>query len=332
MKVFVTGGAGFLGKAIIKQLLKENHEIISYSRNNYPELERMGVTHSKGDLSDLATLKKAIKGCDVVFHVAAKASYWGDYQDFYSTNVLGTENIIQACKDENISKLIYTSSPSVVHNGVGIEGKNEEQLPYPEHFEAYYPQTKAIAEKKILEANSDTLATVALRPHLIWGPEDPHFFTRINKRARAGKLFLIGDNNPLVDCVYIDNAASAHLLAMKKLDIRSSIAGKAYFITQDKQIGINDFINMHVKAGGLPEVNKKIPAGLAYFVGTVFETFYKFFDIKSEPRLTLFLAKQLSTPHWFDISAAKRDLGYVPEISTEEGYKRLKEWADNQHI
>lgn len=330
MKAFVTGGAGFLGKALIKQLIAEKHVVVSYSRSSYPELDRLGVEHRQGDLSDLKTMIKAMEGCDIVFHVAAKASYWGDYQDFYSTNVLGTENIIEACKQLGIKKLVYTSSPSVIHDGKGIEGKTEAQLPYPEHFEAYYPQTKAIAEKKVLEANSEKLATVALRPHLIWGPEDPHFFPRINQRARAGKLFLIGLDNPLVDCVYVDNAAKAHILAMNKLDIGSKISGKAYFITQDEPIHINDFINMHVEAGGNPSVNKVIPAWLAYFLGTALETTYRFFDIKAEPRLTLFLAKQLSTPHWFDISAAKNDLGYVPEVSTKEGKERLFEWAKTQ--
>lgn len=332
MKVFVTGGAGFLGKVLIKQLIERNHKVISYSRSNYPELDRMGVEHRQGDLSDLNKLKEAIQDCEVVFHVAAKASYWGEYSDFYSTNVLGTENIIAACKEKGIKKLVYTSSPSVIHNGVGIEGKTEAQLPYPDHFEAYYPKTKAIAEKKVLEANGNDLATVALRPHLIWGPEDPHFFPRLTKRAKAGKLFLIGHDNPLVDCVYVDNAAKAHILAMEKLAINSKIAGKAYFITQGEPLPIGEFINMHVRAGRLPEVKKALPKELAYFLGTSLEVVYKFFNIKSEPRITLFLAKQLSTPHWFDISAAKNDLGYVPEISTKQGLERLTKWAETQVV
>lgn len=325
MKAFVTGGGGFLGKAIIRLLRIEGYEVVSYSRGHYPDIEALGAKHFSGDLSNFEKLKDAMLGCDIVFHVAAKAGFWGEYNEFYNANVIGTENVIKACKELNINKLVYTSSPSVVHTGQNIEGRDE-SMPYPSKFEAYYPETKAIAEKKVIQANDETLATVSLRPHLIWGPEDHHFLPRFIERAKAGRLKLIGEGNNLVDCVYVDNAAKAHLLAAEKLYPKSNISGKVYFITQGQPIKISDFINNMLRAANLPPVTAKIPFNIAFTIGTVLEFVYKFFDIKKEPLMTKFLATQLATSHWFDITAAKRDLGYVPEISIDEGVSLLADW------
>lgn len=325
MKVFVTGGGGFLGRVIIRQLLQQGHQVVSYSRQDYPDLRALGVEHRQGDLAEVRRLTAAMKDCDAVIHTAAKAGFWGDYQDYYRSNVVGSENVLTACRDNGIGKLVYTSSPSVVHpGGQGVEGANE-SLPYPEHFESFYPQTKSVAERLILAANDANLATVSLRPHLIWGPEDPHFLPRFLARARAGRLKLVGSGEPLVDTVYVDNAAEAHLLALERLQPGAVIAGKAYFITQDEPVSIAHFINSLLQAGGMPPVKRHVPAGLAYLLGGVLETVYKGLNLPGEPMMTRFLAHQLSTPHWFDISAARRELGYAPRVSFEEGMVRLAE-------
>lgn len=331
MKAFVTGGGGFLGKALIKQLLEKGYQVTSYSRSEYPELNKLGVKHIQGDLNQYDILLNALKGNDIVFHVAAKAGIWGDYSDFYNANVTGTENIIKACREAKIQKLVYTSTPSVIYNGKGIEGDNE-SLPYPEKFEASYPQTKAIAEKKVLQANDNTLSTVALRPHLIWGPEDHHFLPRLVQKSRENKLRLIGNNRYLVDCIYIDNAAKAHILAAEKLDINSQISGKAYFITQGKPVYIDELINGILSSAGAATVSKRVSLPAAYLAATILENIYKFLNIKSEPPLTKFMVKQLATPHWFDNSASVKDLGFYADISFEEGLSNLKEWVKKVNI
>ena len=212
MKLFVTGGGGFLGLAIVRQLCAQGHEVVTFSRGNYPALEQLAVKHFRGDLSEYALLKQAMMGCEAVFHVAAKTGIWGKYEDFYKANVIGTENVLRACRELGIRNLIFTSSPSVVYDGKDSEGQNE-SLPYPKKYDAYYPQTKAIAERLVMAANNASLKTVSLRPHLIWGPEDPHFLPRLFEKARAGKLRIIGTAPNLVDCIYVDNAAKAHLQA-----------------------------------------------------------------------------------------------------------------------
>lgn len=327
MKVFVTGGGGFLGKAIVRQLLEKDHQVVSYSRGTYPDLDALGVEHRQGDLDAPNRLVAAMKDCEAVIHVAAKAGVWGSYADFHTANVKGTENVISACQQSGIEKLVYTSSPSVVHDGKGLDGVDE-STPYPSHFEAYYPQTKALAEKMVLKANGPQLATVALRPHIIWGPGDPHFVPRLVERAKAGRLRLVGDSDPKVDTVYVENAAEAHLLALEKLSPDSQIAGKAYFITQDQPETVASFINRILAAAGLPPIQKRIPAHLAWILGAGLESVFRAFHLPGEPPMTRFMAKQLSTPHWFDITAARQELGYHPRISTDQGMAALKAWMD----
>jgi len=322
MIALVTGGGGFLGGAIVQRLLARGDTVRSVTRSRYPWLDDLGVEQFTVDLSKPEEVQKAVEGVDLVFHVAAKAGVWGRYSDYYATNVTGTENILAACLKHGVKKLVFTSTPSVVHSGGDLEGVNE-SMPYPDHFDAPYPETKAIAEKAVLAANGPKLATVALRPHLIWGPGDPHLIPRVLRRAKEGRLRRIGKRDVKVDVTYIDNAAEAHMLAADRLDIGSPIAGKAYFISDGTPVVLWDFLNRILKDNGLPPVTKSVPVGLAKFAGWTLEKIYKLLRLPGEPAMTRFVANQLSTSHWYDISAAKRDLGYIPLVSTEDGLKRI---------
>ncbi len=329
MKALVTGGGGFLGKAIVKLLRERGDEVRSFSRNPHPALTEMGVEHCRGELADAGAVKRAAEGCDIVFHVAAKAGVWGPYEEFYRANVLGTKHVIEACRLHGIKRLVHTSSPSVVFDGSDMEGVDE-SVPYPEHFEAFYPQTKAEAEQLVLQANDQTLATVALRPHLIWGPEDNHLVPRILERGAKGALRKLGTRECLVDTVYIDNAALAHLQAADHLDVGSVVAGKAYFISQGEPLPIWDVVNRILDAGGLPPVTRTLSPALAYTIGVILEKVYGLIKLKGEPRMTRFVAKELSTSHWFDLSAARNDFGYQPEVTFDEGLERLREWLTSR--
>ena len=323
----VTGGGGFLGKAIVKRLLERGMSVRSFSRGNYPELEADGVECFNGDLADSEAVAIAVKGCDVVFHVGAKAGVWGSYSEYFDANVKGTENVLAACSQHGVRRLIYTSSPSVVHGGEAIEG-GDESLPYPDHFEAPYPETKAMAEQMVLAANGADLITVVLRPHLIWGPEDNHLVPKIVGRARSGKLKLVGDGANLVDTIYIDNAADAHLDAFDSLKSGADCCGKAYFITNGEPRPIKEIIDRMVGAAGLPPVDKSVPMGVAIAAGRTLELAHRLFAPSKEPMMTAFLARQLGTAHWFDISAARRDLDYEPAVSLDEGFERLAQWFE----
>lgn len=323
MTTLVTGAGGFLGLAIVKKLCQQGETVHSFSRNSYPALHALGVKQFIGDLGNYAQLEQAARGCERVFHVAAKAGIWGDYASYYQANVVGTDHVIQACRHCNISKLIYTSSPSVVFNGQSMAGLNE-SLPYPDHYETAYPATKAIAEQHVLAANDAQLATVALRPHLIWGPGDNHLTPRILARGRAGKLRKIGRFNEKVDCIYVDNAAHAHLLAAEKLAPGSAAAGRCFFISQNDPRPLWDIVDGILATADLPPVTRSIPYALALLLGWGLEVGYRLLGKEKEPLLTRFLVRELSTAHWFDMQAAIDILGYQPQISIEEGLDRLR--------
>ena len=323
MKALVTGGGGFLGSVIIRQLRARGEDVRSFSRARYPLLDSLGIEQHQGDVGDAQAVLEAANGCDIVFHVAAKAGIWGPYREYYRTNVVGTQNVIQACLQQGVAKLVYTSSPSVVFDGRDMEGVDE-TVPYPGHYETHYPRTKMMAERQVLEASRRELATVSLRPHLIWGPGDNHLVPRIVERGRAGLLRRIGREPKLVDSVYIDDAARAHILAADRLSPESPLAGKAYFISQDDPIPIWNLVNKILDAAGVPPVERHVHPRVAYAAGCVLEGVHKILRLRSEPRMTRFLARELSTAHWFDISAARRDFGYEPTLTIDEGIERLR--------
>jgi len=322
MKALVTGGGGFLGGAIVRALLQRGDQVHSLHRGDYPELAQAGVTVHKGDMTELQTVIQASEGCDVIFHVAGKTGVWGSYQDYFRTNVTGTQCVINACIANNIRRLIYTSSPSVVFDGSDEENINE-SVSYPDRYFNHYQRTKATAEQLVLAANNDELSTVALRPHLIWGPGDPHLVDRILNRARSDRLRLAKGKQSLVDTTFVDNAVDAHLCAADRLNIHSTCAGKAYFISNGEPLPIAEIINRILVSAGLAPVKKTMSAGMLYLIGSLSERIYWLFNIKQEPLMTRFIARQLSCAHWYDISAAKQDLGYKPQINIDEGMQRL---------
>lgn len=322
MNALVTGGGGFLGRYIVEQLLARGDTVTTLARGEYPELEASGVRVLRGDIRDAAVVERAVAGQDVVFHVAAKAGLWGTWDDFYQVNVVGTRNVIAACRSRGVSRLVYTSSPSVVFDGRPQEGADE-SLPYPDRYESYYPQTKALAEQMVLQANGrDGLLTVSLRPHLIWGPRDTHILPGLLARAKAGQLVQVGDGTNKVDLTYVEDAARAHLLAADALRPDSPVAGGVYFISQDAPVNLWQWIGDLLRELGLPPVRRRLSRPLARLIGGAMELTHRILRLKGEPRLTRFLADELALSHYYDISRARRELGYAPQVSMEEGLRR----------
>ena len=323
MKALVTGGGGFLGLAVVRALRARGDAVRTFSRGSYAALNAAGIEQVQGDLADAAAVAHAVQGCDAVFHVAARPGIWGDYADYHRANVSGTENVIAACRGHRVPRLVYTSSPSVVFDGRDMEGVDE-SVPYPAHYEAHYPHTKAQAEQLVRAANDAQLATVSLRPHLIWGPGDKHLLPRMLARARAGQLRRIGSRPNLIDTIYIDNAADAHLMAADRLAPGARLAGKVYFISQGEPVPMWDMVNRLLAAADAPQVTRAVPVWLALAMAQGFEAAHRLTGNAHEPRLTRFVVREMSTAHWFDISAARRDLGYAPRVSIHEGLERLR--------
>ncbi len=322
-KVLVTGGGGFLGKAIAGRLVARGDQVRSLARNFYPELEAMGIDQIQGDISDATTVARACENRTIVFHIAAKPPPWGRYADYHRTNVVGTQNIIDSCLERDQLRLIFTSTPSVVHNGRAIEGADE-TMPYPRQFNNHYAKTKAMAEQLVLRASRRNLKTIILRPHKIWGPGDNQILARLV--ARAKKLKQIGDGKNLIDVTYIDDAADAHVLAADRLRENPELSGKIYFISQGEPVGAWYMINEFLKAAGCQPVTKKVPFRVAWVTGAVLEGIYRCFRLQQEPYITRFLAETVSQSNWFRIDAAKKDLGYAPKVTIDEGLQRLAKW------
>ncbi len=322
-KVLITGAGGFLGSYIAKKLAVESdYELFSFSRSHYAKLEELGVQQRHGDLKNFQDVKKALEGIDAVIHTASQVGMWGRYEDFYATNVTGTENILRAMKELGIKKLVYTSTPSVAFGSEDLCGVDE-KTPYPEKYLTAYAATKSIAEKSVLAANGPLLSTVSLRPHLIFGPGDLNLVPRVIEARQKGRLKIIGDGNNLVDVTYVENAADAHILALKKLSPESAIAGKAYFLGQGP-VKLWDFTNEILLHAGLPPVTKKISVRAAYTVGFFIESVLKLFGIYNiHPPMTRFVALQLGKSHYFSHHNLEQDLGFKPAVSIEDGIKRL---------
>ncbi len=323
--VLVTGGGGFLGGALVDALLARGLRVRSFARGAYPGLTAKGVDVLRGDLADADAVSEAAVGCSAVFHVAAKAGIWGRAADFHAANVVGTAHVIAACRSHGIGRLIYTSTPSVVQTSAAIEG-GDESLAYADPPLTHYGHTKALAERAVLAANGAGLCTVALRPRLIWGPGDTQLLPRMVARSRAGRLRRVGPVDPLIDAVYIDNAVDAHLLAYDRLAPEATCAGRAYFVTQGEPIGMYQLLDAMLAAVGEPPVTRSVPRWLARAAGTVFEPVWRALGRDDDPPMTRFLAIQLSTANWFDIGAARRDLGFAAQVDTAEGLRRLARW------
>ena len=322
MKALVTGGGGFLGRHIVMKLLARGDTIRVLGRRRYSDLEKIGVESVQADVQDASVVERACLGMDAVFHVAAHAGYWGSWQSYYGPNVVGTQNVLTGCRKAGVRKLIYTSTPSVVSASGNLEHVDE-RIPYPAHYDCPYPATKAAAERLVLTTNGkDRLLTIALRPHLIYGPGDPHLFPRIIDRARRGLLVQVGDGTNRVDVTYVENAADAHLLAADRLGDGSPVNGQAYFISQGTPVALWPWINAILTALGIPGVHRKISHRAARTVGAAMEMAYTVLPLRGEPRMTRFLADQLATSHYFDIAKARTDLGYEPRISTEDGLEK----------
>lgn len=335
MHALVTGGGGFVGGKLARALRARGDDVTAFQRGSYPELEKAGIRCVKGDIADRHDVMALLHGVDVVFHVAAKVGGAGDPADFERVNVRGTENIIEACVKNGVTRLVFCSSPSVVDEDGGFESLDE-STPYAAQYLADYPRTKAMAERLVLEANGREtttlpLRTCALRPHLVFGPGDTGSLPRVIERAKKGRLRIVGDGLNRVDLTYVDNVVDAHLLAADALSKPETPAGgKAYFITNGEPVVLWDWVNEILDDIGLPRVKKKVPQGLARVVGKALDVTWSTFGIAGEPPVTEWAAKMMATSHTFRIDAARRDLCYAPAVSMDEGRRRTVPWLKEQ--
>lgn len=315
MKILVTGGGGFIGRRVVEQLLDVGHSLRSFGRQPQPGLQALGVEVRCGDLADRDAVAAACEGMDAVFHVAAKAGVWGPRKAFFEANVLGSRHVVAGCRKHGVPRLVYTSTPSVVFNRKAIRG-GDERMPYGSRWLCHYAETKALAERETLAAADEGFGVVALRPHLVFGPGDPHLLPRVVQSAIAGRIKIVGHGRNKVDVAYIEDVARAHRHALEALE-RQAMSGSAYFITQGEPIRLWPWLNEILEALGHAPLTGKVALPLAYAAGGLLEGIWGLSGRKGEPPLTRFVAVELAKDHWFSIERARRELSYKPCTAME---------------
>lgn len=328
VKALVTGGGGFLGQHIVRQLLDRGDEVRVLGRSRYPHLEEWNVPCVQGDVRDAEAVAAAVKGCDTIFHVAARVGYWGRHSEYVETNVNGTQHLLAAAQSAEVERFVYTSTPSVVIGADGVEAGGDERLEYPARYLSSYGPTKAEAERNVLAAHAPSgVRTAALRPHFVFGPRDPQIVPRLVRRAKEGRLAQVGDGTNQVDVSYIDNVVDAHIQLADALGSSDSPAGgKAYFLGQAEPVRLWDFVRDVLAGVGAPPVRRRLSFNAAYRLGWALEGLYRLAPPSKEPPLTRMAAVILGTSHYFNHEAAHRDFGYAPKVSTAEGLERTFVW------
>lgn len=321
MKVLVTGATSQLGAAVARQLLERGDDVRSFQRGASDD----PWEQVRGDIRDADAVLRAATGVDAIVHLAAKVSVTGAWPEFEATNVAGTQHVVDAARAAGVSRLVQVSSPSVAHFGSSLVAADADPAD-PEQARGHYARSKAIAERVALEAASDDLSVVAVRPHLVWGPGDQQLIGRIVERAASGRLVLIDGGSALIDTTYLDNAADALVAA---LDRTAQLSGEALVVTNGEPRTVAELMTRICRAAGVPEPSRSVPRALASGAGAVVERAWSTTHREGEPPMTRFLAEQLATAHWFDQTYTQQRLEWAPAVSLAEGFKRLAASYDN---
>ncbi|MCU1438771.1 MAG: nucleoside-diphosphate-sugar epimerase [Naasia sp.] len=316
MRVLVTGASGLLGRATAAAVRDAGHDVRTLQRRP-SGVDR--VEDALGSVLDADAIDRAVDGVGAVLHLAAKVSLTGDPTEFYAVNVGGTRMLLDAAERAGVRRFVYVSSPSVTHTGASIVGEGAGPA-NPERARGDYARTKAEAELLALSRDGSGLAVVAIRPHLVWGPGDTQLVARIVERARAGRLPILGSGAALIDTTYVDNAASALLAALERAE---EVGGRSYVVTNGEPRPVAELLAGMCRAAGVRPPSWSVPAAAARAAGGAVETVWRFAPGEDEPPMTRFLAEQLSTAHWFDQRATRRDLQWAPAVLLDEGFRRL---------
>ncbi len=318
MRILVTGATSLIGRTVVEQLVDRGDEVSVFQRSP----SGLDVAEHLGDVADAGSVSQAMSGVDAIAHAAGLVSMRGDWDDFVTTNVIGTTNVVEAAQSAGVSRFVQISSPSVAHSGTSLVGVSAGTAD-PTTTRGHYATSKAMAELIALAADSADMSVVALRPHLIWGPGDTQLVSRIVERAREGRLAVIGAGAALIDTTYVDNAASAVVAA---LDRAPDLGGRALVVTNGQPRPVRELINRIVMSADLEPPTMKVPYPVARAGGRAAERIWDRRSTESEPPMTSFLAEQLGTAHWFDQRETRSALQWEPTVSLSEGFDRLEAW------
>ncbi|MBN2523293.1 MAG: NAD-dependent epimerase/dehydratase family protein [Bacteroidales bacterium] len=330
LNILVTGGAGFLGKAIVHELLDSKSPINPGEIRIIDTKEYLGkkddrIHFIKGDICNFNDIDQACRGIDLVIHSAAIVD-WGTKlpEEVYRVNYTGTQNVIGSCKKNNVRMLVYTSSLDTVINGKPLVNINE-TMAYPAKHPNMYCKSKFMAERLVMKENNEKLKTCVLRPSDIYGEEDPYHLQPLIDMAKGGFYIRIGNGKAKSQHVYVRNIAWAHILAAKALvNNNSRVLGNVYFITDSAGSNFFTFFDKIVAAAGyrIWPKNLWLPRWPAYMLGAISEFIaiivrpVKYYN----PKLSRFAVLYTCTDFTFTSEKAKKDFGFFPKYSEEEAF------------
>ncbi len=314
--VLVTGASGMLGRAVAQHLLTDGREVRCFQRrpSGVP-----GAQDALGSVEDPDAVAAALRGCTAVIHLAAKVSFTGAAAEFERVNVDGTRHVLDAARAAGVTDVVQVSSPSVAHDGSSLVGAPAGPAD-PRSARGDYARTKAAAELLALGLSTPTFRVAAVRPHIVWGPGDTQLVERVVDRARRRRLPLLDGGTALIDTTYVDNAASAIVACLRRMD---AAQGQAFVVTNGEPRPIAELVAGICRAGGVAPPAWSLPGALARGAGAVIERAWLAAGRTEEPPMTRFLAEQLSTAHWFDQRRTRDVLDWEPAVGIDEGFERL---------
>jgi nucleoside-diphosphate-sugar epimerase len=320
VKVLLTGSSSLLGAQTARRLAARGDTVVTLQRRPAEVAVELGLEEHLGDVTDPAAVARALAGTDAVIHLAARVGVVGSREDFFTTNVVGTRTVLAAAHGAGVGRFVFVSSPSVAHTGASIAGQGAQPAD-PRRARGEYSRSKALAEKEVLAADAEGFATVAVRPHLVWGPGDTQLVGRIVERAREGRLGLVAGGRALIDTTYIDNAADALVAAADRAEVAH---GGAFIVSNGQPRTVEEMVTAICAAAGVPGPSLSVPKPVAWLGGAVAETVWKAARRDDDPPMTRFLAGQLGTAHWFDLRETRRVLQWSPQVGLDEGFERLR--------
>lgn len=329
MKAVITGGTGFLGARLALRLAGMGWQVTALGRNKTAgsrlEASANNLRFLPADLRDAMETKHALQGADIVFHCGALSSPWGKYQDFYDSNVRGTEHVVQGCLSHKVKRLIHVSTPSIYfdyRHRLNIQ----EDDPLPAKSVNHYAATKRLAEEAVLRGISQGQPAIILRPRGIYGPGDTTLIPRLIAANETGGVPMIRSGSALIDLTYVDNVVEALVCGAAAPD---SALGLSYNITDGAPATLSDILRKLFVLLGRPLHERKLPYGAAFALASLMELGAK--AMGREPQLTRYTVSLLAFSQTLDISRARELLGYVPPVSLNDGLRQVAEWWKEEH-
>jgi nucleoside-diphosphate-sugar epimerase len=319
--VFVTGGSGFVGGRLIERLRAAGREVRALARSDSSaqKVRALGAQPVTGELGDRAALRAGAEGCELAYHAAATLGDSGSREEFERGNVQGTENVLAACAEAGVRRLVHVSTEAVLFAGKPLV-QVDETAPLQPDSAALYSATKARAEQAVLAANGESLETVVVRPRFVWGKGDTTLLPRMAEMARSGRFAWIGGGRHLTSTTHIDNTVEGLVLAAER-----GRPGEVYFVTDGEPVVFRDFVGELLATQGVAPPTRNVPLPLARVLMEAGEALSRALPGEHAPPLTRFAFWVSSQECTIRIEKAVGQLGYAPVRSIADGLAELRE-------